>query len=305
MWTIDKIQSEIVSFVEYARTVVGDIEDVTNVPVEISNRMSTTKGYFQFKYIRNNKGKVVKIEPLKFKFAKILLENYHNADIIELIKHECVHFIVDTRYNVNCGHNKVFKKYCRMLGISDETYFTADPREDAPIAEPKLIKKPHRYIGRCQKCEKEYYRKVMRKSTLENWVNWCHCQCGGKLHVIDMKENVLYKQGSGFNVERVDLNTQTSETFLNTQESFAISCKDRSEKQLLADMKKMKAFEYAEFDDYTIDEYASTFDYYWWRLLLVFDHDREYLNSRQEKALVQWLEEGQQYTVEFKDVSFG
>ena len=129
-WNLERIQNEIQAFQEFAREVIGNtkgVESLTNCPIEISKRMTKCKGKFEFDYLVSGK-KIVGVKPLKIKIAQVLLNEYYDEDIVETIKHECVHLIVNVDEKKNMGHNAIFKMYCRKLGVSDETYFTAVPK---------------------------------------------------------------------------------------------------------------------------------------------------------------------------------
>lgn len=157
--------------------------------------MTVAKGKFEFR-ITKAKGKTA-IEPLGIKISKSLLNDYRDEDIIQTIRHECVHFIVNVYKQENHGHDKIFKQYCRMLGISDETYFTAKSKVE------------ERYIGKCQKCGYEYRRNRLRKSTFENWIHNCHChKCHGELHIIDTKEQVEYMKGKNHTIKKISLKSK-------------------------------------------------------------------------------------------------
>lgn len=196
-WNLERIQKEVNDFAEHTRKVLGkDIYETTkeleNCPIAISPRMTVAKGKFEFRITKTKKGTTIK--PLGIKIAKNLLNDYHDEDIIQTIRHECVHFIVNVYKQDNHGHDKIFKQYCRMLGISDETYFTAKSKVE------------ERYIGKCQKCGYEYRRNKLRKSTLENWILNCHChKCHGELHIIDNKEQVEYMKGKNNIIKKISL----------------------------------------------------------------------------------------------------
>ena len=195
MWTVERIKKEMIEFMDYASEVLeleNETPDITKIDVKISGRMTKTKGMFTFS-TKTVLGEEI-LTPIEFKFAKHLLENYSDEDILETIKHEVVHFIVNTRYNKNMGHSEVFKTYCRVLGTSDETYFTASIKEGGK--EIITRKKQHRYECVCQECGRVYNRKVMRKDGIEDMLWWSWCACGSdkksELHVIDTKEKVVY-----------------------------------------------------------------------------------------------------------------
>ena len=115
---------------KYKSWTVGDIErflkkiaakagvSVDGIPVSISKRMSRTMGYCYYIVKDGN------IKTTDFKFAKCLVDGTYPEDIVkEVIIHEYAHHYINTKTNKNQKHNKLFKETCRMLGISDETYF--------------------------------------------------------------------------------------------------------------------------------------------------------------------------------------
>ena len=199
-WNLKRIQNEVNDFAEHTRKVLGkDIYETTkeleSCQITISTRMTVAKGKFEFR-ITKAKGKTT-IEPVGIKISKSLLNDYHDEDIIQTIRHECVHFIVNVYKQENHGHDKMFKQYCKMLGISDETYFTAKAKVE------------ERYIGKCQKCGYEYRRNRLRKSTFENWIHNCHChKCHGELHIIDTKEQVEYMKGKNHTIKKISLKSK-------------------------------------------------------------------------------------------------
>lgn len=184
MWTIERIKSEIESFIDYANEIVGDIPSAKDVPVEIDGRMKRTLGYFSFEI--DKKAKTV--TPSKFKFAKILFEYYSDEDIIDTIKHEVVHYIVTLRYQKDMQHNEVYKQFCRALGVKYDIYFKGKP------IKPIKKEKP-RYKVKCGKCGAVATRKKMGDDRAFQILANCHCgNCSGSFKYIhDTKEDeILY-----------------------------------------------------------------------------------------------------------------
>lgn len=198
-WTEERIREEIVAFAEHGQEVLGKefypvLESLKKVPVEISSRMTKCKGSFHFKRTYNKKKELV-IKPKVLKFAKHLLDEYYDFDIIETIKHECVHYIICTYFNSDEGHSPKFKKMCRKLGTSDETYFKAEKREDVIAKEEKEKKiacteKTYKYRVICMECGHIYYRQRLdKKKMMQNY----RCgKCKGKLFIVDDKEKKGY-----------------------------------------------------------------------------------------------------------------
>ena len=286
IWNLERVKHEINVFAEHTRKTLGEeiywvVDELEKCPVEISSRMTRTKGLFEFEYVRKG-SEVVTIRPKKIKIAQYLLDNYHDVDIIETIKHECVHLIVDVYKRESMGHNKTFKQFCQMLGVSDETYFTATPKTGI-IDKPKNLS--NRYVGKCQGCGHEYYRKQLRSSTLNNWIKYCYChKCKGKLHITDTKENIVYMQGSKGEILRVSLDKKDTKPKRTKR--------TRNKSQLLNALYKMKAYEYiCESSGYT-----DNFDSVWWEVLMAYDnYGWGEFNQQQMNTLYRWLCEGQKF----------
>lgn len=290
-WNLERVKQEIHVFAQHAREVIGNIDGVKQLelcPVEISKRMTRTKGSFEYEY-RRRLGKVIGVKPLKIKIAQHLLDNYHDEDIIDVIRHECVHHIVDIyTKGKSKGHDEVFKRYCRKLGVSDETYFNAKPKtggKDTPVKRQET-----RYIGKCQKCGHEYHRKQLRQGTLENWIHYCYChKCQGSLHIIDTKEQVEYMKGNRGGIKMVSLGK--AETKKPKKKS---NPKPRTKSQLINALYKMKAYE-----TICCDGVNDNFDSIWWDVLIAYDNSGwGDFNQRQMNALYKWLNEGQKYCEE-------
>lgn len=180
MWTVDAIKAEIESFIEYANEIVGDIPSAKDVPVEIDGRLSKTMAYFMWETVD---GKLV---PNKFKFAKNLFLDYNKEQIIDTIKHEIVHYIVNLRYQKNMGHNETFLQFCKILGVSQEIYFKESPNK---------VVVPPRYNIKCGDCGAIILRKKMGQDRALEILTDCQCgRCKSKFKFIyDSKlDEVMY-----------------------------------------------------------------------------------------------------------------
>lgn len=105
-----------------------------NILVIISSRMTRSMGMFTFKTKKING--INTIVPVNFKFAKVLLDGRYSEKVVEeTILHEYVHCYVNCKYNKNHGHNAFFKRTCRKIGISDNTYFEAETLESVACKE--------------------------------------------------------------------------------------------------------------------------------------------------------------------------
>lgn len=125
-----------------------------DIPIIISERMTKTMASFNF--IENKKG----IKAHSFKFSRNLLCGKYKESVVKnVILHEYAHFYVNVKTNKDQKHGKLFKEICRMIGISDETYF-----------KEKLILKPKKgYIIYCKKCG----GKVASRRRIDSVLNIC------------------------------------------------------------------------------------------------------------------------------------
>lgn len=292
-WNLERVKQEIHVFAQHAREVIGNIDGVKQLedcPVEISKRMTRTKGLFEYEYRRRN-GRIVGVKPLKIKIAQHLLDNYHDEDIIDVIRHECVHHIVDIYTKGNSkGHDEIFKKYCRKLGVSDETYFNAKPKTEVVERTKKL---EVRYIGKCTKCGHEFPRKVMKRDTIHTWLYYSTCTCGGTLHVKDLKNEIVYMQNEYKNLD----NTVSIDKYNNVSIE-----KPKTKEDYMKDAEKLRAYDFTGVCQ--LCEFRNEFDYLWWELCIVYDtSDESELTKSDIRALKIWLQNSQKFTDEFKDVS--
>ena len=294
-WTLERVKEEIHVFAEHAREVIGNVDGVRQLelcPVEISKRMSRTKGMFEYEYKTRN-GVIIGVKPVKIKIAQYLLDNYHDEDIIGVIRHECVHHIVDLKTKGKSkGHDEIFKRYCRKLGVSDETYFTAKPKTEIVTKTRKLEVK---YIGTCTKCGHEFPRKVMKRETIHTWLYYSTCTCGGRLHVKDLKNEIVYMQNEYKNLD----NTVSLKAY--NKGSVQVP-KIKTVEDYMRDAETLRAYGYTGVC--SVCEFRNEFDYLWWELCLVYDTSHQSDLTREDiRDLKTWLEITQKFTDEFKDVS--
>ena len=137
---------------------------IFNIPVEINGRLKRTLGRCTYEKYDD-----VTV-PILIEFSRDLIESDDIEQIRETIIHECAHAIVTLQTGERHGHDELWKRTCRRLGIAGE----------------RCAKKPasenYKYICTCADCGKivgRYFRagKVVR----EPWLY--HCKCGGKIEV--------------------------------------------------------------------------------------------------------------------------
>ncbi len=144
-----------------------------NIPIEISSRATKRMGAFFYKRVRGG------IEPIKFSFAKILLDGRFSEEVVrEVIIHEYIHYYCDTKMGVSNGHNNIFKAMCRICKISDETKFKYESEKNDE-KEIKSNSKEYRIF--CSKCNKLvciHKRRDAVDKKIKNYISRC---CKAKL----------------------------------------------------------------------------------------------------------------------------
>lgn len=135
--------------------VVDSILSAKNIkvdfPIIVNNRLSSTLA--RVVYINN---KVDRLE-----YNKMLVRSTSNeAEVIDIIKHECAHIIAFKRTGQRQGHNEYFKKVCKEIGC-----------EGAGRARQTNFRFKYEFI--CPTCNRVVYateRKDKRfKNTLEGY----------------------------------------------------------------------------------------------------------------------------------------
>lgn len=112
MWTIDRVISELNKLA--AADGLGSID----VPVTINGRLTRTLGRVKYLGLGGDTYMAKSIE-----FSKALLDSATDNDIINVIKHEYVHYYLIETTHVNHGHDPVFKRKCAEIGCThDKTH---------------------------------------------------------------------------------------------------------------------------------------------------------------------------------------
>lgn len=169
MWTIDRVIDKLNNLAE-----ADGLGQIT-VPIVVNGRLSRTLGRVKFEIINGNTCITTKIE-----FSKALLENGTDNDIVNVIKHEYVHYYLLETTAYNHGHDAVFKKKCAEIGCSHDK--TANTLENNYTE-----KKKFKYEVWCPSCVSLLGTYSRRGKTLNNISN---CKCGkcGSEHLV-VKQN--------------------------------------------------------------------------------------------------------------------
>lgn len=105
MWTIEKVIDEL------NKLAAADGLGYIQVPVTVNPRLTATLGRVKYMGLGNKTYIAKAIE-----FSKNLLETGTDNDIMNVIKHEYVHYFLVETTNVNHGHDHVFKDKCKAIG---------------------------------------------------------------------------------------------------------------------------------------------------------------------------------------------
>lgn len=148
-----------------------------DIPIEISKRATKRLGAFFYKNDRKS------IIPIKFVFAEILLSGLYPEDIVkEVIIHEYIHYLCDTKTGVSNGHNKLFKDICIRCGINSNATLKYKVENNQAI---KKNKKEYRiYCSCCKKIVCIHYRKDATDNKIKNYLSKC-CKCKLKYYLIE------------------------------------------------------------------------------------------------------------------------
>ena len=154
MWTIDRVK------IELNKLCANDGLDAVRIPVKVNSRLSTTLGRVKYCNLR----------PTSIEFSAKLLENGTDNDVINVIKHEYVHYFLMITTRENHGHDRVFKNKCAEIGCThDKTHNALD--NDEPT------EKEYKYDIYCDNCGVVAH--YARRGKIINNIQYCRCgKCG-------------------------------------------------------------------------------------------------------------------------------
>ena len=157
MWTIDRVKDELNNLCK------ADGLPAIQVPVRINGRLTRTLGRVRFMRAT--------CEPVGIEFARILLETGTDNDIMNVIKHEYVHYFFLVSKGEDHGHDAVFKKKCAEIGCEhDKTMNRLEGGED--------YDKKFKYEIFCPDCNETIGTYSRMCKTIRN-IEYCHCgRCG-------------------------------------------------------------------------------------------------------------------------------
>lgn len=95
-----------------------------NIPIKINKRLKKVVGAYVFYKGCKNGRTITKPVPFYFEFNPILINKKYDMEIIiNVIRHELVHWYTDTTTGKENKHNELWIKNCRKFGVWDNTDF--------------------------------------------------------------------------------------------------------------------------------------------------------------------------------------
>ena len=161
-----------------------------DLPVCINTYLSSSLG--RYKYRVGNDGVET---PTGFDFNPGLLDTDCSTDkIINVIKHELVHWFTDKEQGKPCAHNEFFIKNCERFGVTDYTNFERYRKR-------KRLDKDSYYEAKCCGCDRTV-AKAKNVNNLKKYMNRCGgtvCECkNGKRYLIDKGCKIIFNHSMNF-----------------------------------------------------------------------------------------------------------
>lgn len=146
------------------------------IPVKINKRLTKTLGRVHWK--RRNNGDAYST---LMEFSNLFLETSTENSILEIIKHECAHYLVIAETHEPHGHDKVFKSMCTRINCTADTAKYNSIKRNTPEEEiykyfivckdcGSIVGKFHK-AGRTVKHPEDYYCKHCHGdlTVVQNW----------------------------------------------------------------------------------------------------------------------------------------
>ena len=167
MFTIEKIRSEL------NKLCMADGLNEITVPIEINGRLTRAMGRVKYELFCHT------YTPVKIEFSRNLIENASDEDILQVIKHEYVHyFLLIKDCEFHHGHDAEFRRKCAEIGCTHDkaSHYVEGFREE---------KAQSKYEIWCDDCEEIIATYARRGKTINN-IKYCTCgRChGNNLRVV-------------------------------------------------------------------------------------------------------------------------
>ena len=160
MWTIERVKDELNKL-----CVADGLPEIT-IPVSANARLTRTLG--RVKFLEKS------CTPVGIDFSQRLLDNGTDRDLINVIKHEYVHYYLLCTTGVDHGHDALFKRKCAQIDC--EYNMAAGDVEFEHDGGPAQYK----YEVWCDGCGRMVATYSRMCKTLKN-LRYCTCgKCGSK-----------------------------------------------------------------------------------------------------------------------------
>ena len=155
----------------YANSFLGENYGMTlSVPLKINGRLKRTVGYFKYTVERPTEYKEAKSVEL----SKIFVENNKKEIVLDVLKHELVHYALFMQGKPNSDGHPVFENELRRLGIVSQDTIN------------KYNIKSEVHVYECSNCGLKFHKTRRLK---HNGRYHCCGKCGGSL--IDKGKEVM------------------------------------------------------------------------------------------------------------------
>ena len=166
MWTIEQVKNELNKLRE-----ADQLPPIT-CPVTVNGRLTRSLG--RVKFMCNF--------PTAIEFSRILLEEGTDNDIINVIKHEYVHYFLLITTKERHGHDAMFKAKCAEIGCTHDK--ARNNFEAETIGKELDITKYEVWCEDCDEIIGRYHRMCKTLKTIK----YCSCgKCGS--HALIVKQN--------------------------------------------------------------------------------------------------------------------
>jgi predicted SprT family Zn-dependent metalloprotease len=188
MYNKPKTEQELVNL--FREIALNEFKWKCDIPVHVNTRLYRALGRYKY---RVNKDRSE--TPTGFEFnSGLLSEEYPLESLVNVIKHELVHWLTDKEQGKPCSHNDFFIKNCEKFGVTDYTDFERyKPR--------KRLEKNQCYEAKCCGCNR-IVAKAKNMSNLKKYMNRCGgtiCSCkNGKRYIIDKGDKYIYNHSMNF-----------------------------------------------------------------------------------------------------------
>ena len=173
---------------KYKKWTISDIRKVLNqldedlsysskkVPIIFNNRLKNTLACFAFDYKGNN------LIPLSFEFSNYIKDGFIPEDIVvDIIKHEYIHFYINTKFNKDYGHDSNFKYYCKKIGISGKADTLLPKAVSLAINKDRNIKPKYKIT--CTGCGNSFNRIRIYRGKEYYLKNYVCIKCNSKFKI--------------------------------------------------------------------------------------------------------------------------